>query len=386
MNKKYKSLITVSGEEKITESIATGGKVIFYEMAVGDGAGSQTIPNKEQTSLVSECYRARLNSLKLSGEDNIIAEMIIPAGIGGFTIREAALFDNDGVCMAVANVPDTCKPVLSEGSGRSTIIRIWLTVSSTENIELIEDTSIVIATIFDVLEATENSEKYTTEQLKSHTESRDHPAATLNEQGFTRLNNDIDSDNEDEAATPKAVKKAIERAIRGAWEQDNPIGTIRFFIQNLNPNERWPWSQWVYTGENKTIRVGKADGSNVGQAGGSDNVTLQRANLPAVRIDVSGETSELPAHELTTRGAGRHKHQGGMAAPGEAWDGDYIVGSDNDSHRTRNNTSEAEDHTHIIDVQAHKHNTTGKTDNLGESKSFSVVEAHTLLMCWSRVA
>jgi microcystin-dependent protein len=185
--------------------------------------------------------------------------------------------------------------------------------------------------------------------------------------------------------TPKGYRRCCEKAVSDAWELDNPVGTTRFFNQNLNPNERWPWSQWVYTGENKTIRVGKADGSNVGQTGGSDNVTLQRANLPAVQIDVSGETSELPAHELTTRGpAGTNIR--GVAAPGEAWDGDYIVGSDNDSHRTRNNTSEADDHTHIVDVQAHKHTTTGKTDNLGEGKSFSVVEAHTLLMCWARVA
>ncbi|MFW8292724.1 phage tail protein, partial [Klebsiella pneumoniae] len=86
----------------------------------------------------------------------------------------------------------------------------------------------------------------------------------------------------------------------------------------LNPNERWPWSQWVYTGENKTIRVGRADGSDVGQTGGSDTVTLQQANLPAVQVNVSGETSELPGQELTTREAGRHKHKGGMLAPGEA--------------------------------------------------------------------
>lgn len=184
----------------------------------------------------------------------------------------------------------------------------------------------------------------------------------------------------------QAITDAIAAARRDFWEEENPPGTVRFFAQNIDPNEKWPWSEWVYTGENKTIRVGKADGSNVGQTGGSDNVTLQRANLPAVQINVNGETSELPAHELTTRGAGRHKHQGGMAAPGEAWGGDYIVGSDNDSHRTRNNTSEADDHTHVIDVQAHKHNTTGKTDNLGEGASFSVVEAHTLLMCWARVA
>ncbi|MGP4879244.1 phage tail protein, partial [Klebsiella pneumoniae] len=124
-----------------------------------------------------------------------------------------------------------------------------------------------------------------------------------------------------------------------AWEEDNPVGTTRLFNSDLNPNERWPWSRWVYTGENKTIRIGKADGSDVGNTGGSDTITLQQANLPAVQIDVSGETSEQPARELAARAAGRHKHQGGMAAPGEAWDGDYVVGSDNDSHRTRNYTS-----------------------------------------------
>ncbi|STU37956.1 putative prophage tail fiber protein [Klebsiella pneumoniae] len=89
-----------------------------------------------------------------------------------------------------------------------------------------------------------------------------------------------------------------------------------FFNQNVNPNEKWPWSEWVYTGENKTIRVGKADGSNVGQSGGSDNVTLQQANLPAVQIDVSGETSEQGQQELTTSGNGRHRHRAGDGAPG----------------------------------------------------------------------
>lgn len=105
-----------------------------------------------------------------------------------------------------------------------------------------------------------------------------------------------------------------------------------------------------------------------------------------MQVSVSGETSELPAQELTTQGAGRHKHKGGMLAPGEVWDDNYVVGSDNDSRRTRNYTDEAGDHSHIVGVPAHKHTTTGKTENLGEGKSFSVVEAHTLLMCWSRVA
>jgi phage-related tail fiber protein len=75
-------------------------------------------PDDEQTSLINERFRTQLNSLKLSDTENIIiAEMIIPPEVGGFTIREAALFDDAGVCMAVANVPETYKPALAEGSG-----------------------------------------------------------------------------------------------------------------------------------------------------------------------------------------------------------------------------------------------------------------------------
>lgn len=385
MSKKYESLITVSGEGKIASSVVTGEKVVFYDMAVGDGAGSATTPDKEQTSLVNECYRARLNSLKLSDTDNIIiAEMIMPAEVGGFTIREAALFNDDGVCMAVANVPDTYKPVVSEGSGRSTIIRIWLTVSSTENIELIVDPSIVIATKDDVSKASSEVKDYTDEQLSEHASSRNHPDATLDDKGFTRLSNDIDSDDEDKAATPRAIKLAIESAIRAAWELDNPVGTTRFFNQNINPNERWEWSKWVYTGENKTIRIGKADGADVGATGGSDTVTLQRDNLPAVQIDVSGETSELPEATLTSKPAGRHKH-GGVPSRDNPWQ----IGGDISQRFNPANlgeTDEADDHQHEVVQPAHKHTTSGKTDNLGTGQSFSVVEAHTLLMCWSRVA
>lgn len=387
MSKLFKSIITVAGREKIAAAIVNGNKVIFSQMSVGDGGGSATTPGDEQAELVNERFRTQLNSLKLSDTENIIiAEMIIPPEVGGFTIREAALFDDAGVCMAVANVPETYKPALTEGSGRFTILRIWLAVSSTEAVELVVDPGIVLATVEDVINAGNEIKDYTDGQLSNHADSRDHPDATLNEKGFTRLSNAINSNDQDKAATPLAVRLAVEAAITAAWELDNPVGTVKFYAQNVNPNERYPWTEWVYTGEDKTIRIGKASGANVGTTGGNDTVTLQRGNLPAVKIDVNGETSELPAHELTTRGAGRHKHQGGMAAPGEAWDGDYIVGSDNDSRRTRNYTSEDGDHTHVIDAPSHKHNITGKTDNLGEGKSFSVVEAHTLLMCWSRVA
>ncbi|MBL4427256.1 phage tail protein [Klebsiella pneumoniae] len=356
---KYSAVVTAAGREKMAAAAITGQPVGFAFMGVGDGGGVVPSPDPAQASLVNERYRAALNRVVIADQSaNIIrAEMIMPPQVGGFWLREAGLFDEDGVCLAVASLAPSYKPLLAEGSGRLQALNIWIAVSSTADIELKADPSVILATVDEVNKAKNEAKDYA-----------------------DQVAGDLDTN------IQKVIADAITAAKRDFWEDDNPVGTTRFFNQNLNPNERWPWSKWVYTGENKTIRVGKADGSDVGQSGGSDTVTLQQANLPAVQVSVSGETSELPGQELTTGEAGRHKHKGGMLAPGEAWDDNYIVGSDNDSRRTRNYTDEVADHSHVVDLPPHKHTTTGKTDNLGEGKSFSVVEAHTLLMCWSRVA
>ncbi|KAB2320554.1 phage tail protein [Klebsiella quasipneumoniae] len=385
MSKAFKSIITKAGREKIAAAIVNGSKVVFSQMSVGDGAGNATTPCEEQASLVNERFRTQLNSLKLSDTENIIiAEMIIPPEVGGFTIREAALFDDAGICMAVANVPETYKPALAEGSGRFTILRIWLAVSSSEAVELVVDPGIVLATVEDLINTGNEIKDYTDEQLSEHAGSRNHPDATLLEKGFTRLSNDINSKDQDKAATPLALMRAIESAIRSSWELENPVGTVKFYAQNIDPNERYPWSRWVYTGENKTIRVGKADGSDVATTGGSDTVTIERANLPAVQIDVNGETDELPEKVLTTTKNGKHNH-GGVAGKDDPWE----IGGDVRqlfNPKELGVTDDAGEHEHEVTVPAHKHTTSGKTANLGEGKSFSVVEAHTLLMCWSRVA
>ncbi|HGK4186552.1 TPA: tail fiber protein, partial [Klebsiella pneumoniae] len=279
---------------------------------------------------------------------------------------------------------ETYKPALAEGSGRFTILRIWLAVSSSEAVELVVDPGIVLATVEDLINTGNEIKDYTDEQLSEHAGSRNHPDATLLEKGFTRLSNDINSKAQDKAATPLALMRAIESAIRSSWELDNPVGTVKFYAQNIDPNERYPWSRWVYTGENKTIRVGKADGSDVATTGGSDTVTIERANLPAVQIDVNGETDELPEKVLTTTKNGKHNH-GGVAGKDDPWE----IGGDVRqlfNPKELGVTDDAGEHEHEVTVPAHKHTTSGKTANLGEGKSFSVVEAHTLLMCWSRVA
>ncbi|HBR2956381.1 TPA: phage tail protein [Klebsiella pneumoniae] len=355
--KKYFAMLTDAGIQKFAEAALSGEPVGFSHMGVGDGGGTLPQPYATQTGLINELYRAPLNRLVIAdGGANIIrAEMVMFPQVGGFWLREAALYDDDGVCLALANLPPSYKPLLAEGSGRQQAVNLWIAVNNTADVRLVTDPAVVIASLGEV--------------NRAKNEAKDYADKIINELDIN---------------IQQAITEAVKTAVRDAWEEDNPPGTTRFFNQNLNPNERWPWSQWVYTGENKTVRVAKADGTNVGTTGGSDTVTLQKANLPAVQIDVSGETSEQEEQKLTTTRGGVHNH-GGVAGKDDPWE----IGGDVRqlfNPKELGVTDDAGEHDHEVTVPPHKHTTTGKTDNLGEGKSISVVEAHTLLMCWSRVA
>lgn len=353
----YYAILTDYGEAAFTKAVATGEPVNFAEMAVGDGAGIIPQPDRTRTGLVNEVYRGPLNRVVIADQSASVirTEMIILPQTGGFWLREAALYDDAGECLAVASLPPVYKPLLAEGAGRLQAINLWIAVSKTAAVELKTDPTVIIASVEEVERAKNEAKDYA-----------------------DKISGQLDTD------IQQVIADAITAAKRDFWEDDNPVGTTRFFNQNLNPNERWPWSQWVYTGENKTIRVGKADGSNVGQSGGSDNVTLQKANLPAVQIDVSGETSEQQEQKLKTTRGGVHNH-GGVAGKNDPWE----IGGDVRqlfNPKELGVTDDAGEHDHEVTVPPHKHTTSGKTANLGEGKSFSVVEAHILLMCWSRVA
>ena len=355
--KKYFAMLTDAGIQKFAEAALSGEPVGFSHMGVGDGGGTQPQPYATQTGLINELYRAPLNRLVIAdGGANIIrAEMVMFPQVGGFWLREAALYDDDGVCLALANLPPSYKPLLAEGSGRQQAVNLWIAVNNTADVRLVTDPAVVIASLGEV--------------NRAKNEAKDYADKIINELDIN---------------IQQAITEAVKTAVRDAWEEDNPPGTTRFFNQNLNPNERWPWSQWVYTGENKTIRVAKADGSNVGTTGGSDTVTLQKANLPAVQIDVSGETSEQAEQKLTTTRGGVHNH-GGVAGKDDPWE----IGGDVRqlfNPKELGVTDDAGEHDHEVTVPPHKHTTSGKTAKLGTGQSFSVVEAHTLLMCWSRVA
>ncbi|KAA5965117.1 MULTISPECIES: phage tail protein [unclassified Pantoea] len=170
MTTKYFALLTNQGAAKLANAAALGTKVNIASMGVGDGGGTLPTPDAAQTKLIGEKRRAQLNSLTVDAANSsqIIAEQIIPESEGGFWIREIGLYDADGVLIAVANCPETYKPQLAEGSGRTQTVRMILIVNSTTAVTLKIDPSVVLATRKYVDDAVIEVKAYADGVMKKH--------------------------------------------------------------------------------------------------------------------------------------------------------------------------------------------------------------------------
>lgn len=148
MTAKYLAILTNQGAARLANAAALGTKLNLTQMAVGDANGTLPTPDPAQTKLINQKRIAPLNLLTVdpANTSQIIAEQIIPENEGGFWIREIGLYDDAGVLIAVANCPETYKPQLQEGSGRTQTIRMILIMSSTSAITLKIDPSVVLAT------------------------------------------------------------------------------------------------------------------------------------------------------------------------------------------------------------------------------------------------
>lgn len=204
MSTKFKTVITTAGAAKLAAATAPGGrKVNITTMAVGDGGGKLPVPDAGQTGLIHEVWRHTLNKISQDKRNSnyIIAELVIPPEVGGFWMRELGLYDDAGTLIAVANMAESYKPALAEGSGRSQTCRMVIIVSSVASVELTIDTTTVMAT-----------QDYVDDKIAEHEQSRRHPDASLTAKGFTQLSSATNSISETLAATPKAVKAAYDLA------------------------------------------------------------------------------------------------------------------------------------------------------------------------------
>ncbi|HFU0002658.1 TPA: phage tail protein, partial [Escherichia coli] len=149
MSTKFKTVITTAGAAKLAAATVPGGKkVTLSAMAVGDGNGKLPVPDAGQTKLVHEVWRHALNKVSVDNKNKnyIVAELVVPPEVGGFWMRELGLYDDAGTLIAVANMAESYKPELAEGSGRAQTCRMVIIVSNVASVELSIDASTVMAT------------------------------------------------------------------------------------------------------------------------------------------------------------------------------------------------------------------------------------------------
>ena len=175
MTVKYYAILTNQGAARLANATMLGSKLNLTQMAVGDANGVLPTPDHAQTKLINQKRIAPLNLLSVdpNNQSQIIAEQIIPENEGGFWIREIGLYDDEGVLIAVANCPETYKPQLQEGSGRTQTIRMILVVTNTEAITLKIDPSVVLATRKYVDDEVLELRLYVDDQMRNHIAAQD---------------------------------------------------------------------------------------------------------------------------------------------------------------------------------------------------------------------
>ncbi|EGJ4704230.1 phage tail protein [Escherichia coli] len=239
MSTKFYTLLTDIGAAKLASAAALGVPLKITHMAVGDGGGVLPTPDAKQTALVNEKRRAALNMLYIDPQNSsqIIAEQVIPENEGGWWIREVGLFDESGALIAVGNCPESYKPQLAEGSGRTQTVRMVLITSSTDNITLKIDPAVVLATRKYVDDKVLELKVYVDDLMAKHLAAQDPhsqyaPKASPTFTGTPKAPTPAAGNNTTQIATTAFVQAALLTLIDGAPATLDTLKEIAAAINN----------------------------------------------------------------------------------------------------------------------------------------------------------
>ncbi|EFT7032329.1 phage tail protein [Escherichia coli] len=242
MSTKFYTLLTDIGAAKLASAAALGVPLKITHMAVGDGGGTLPTPDAKQTALVNEKRRAALNMLYIDPQNSsqIIAEQVIPENEGGWWIREVGLFDESGALIAVGNCPESYKPQLAEGSGRTQTVRMVLITSSTDNITLKIDPAVVLATRKYVDDKVLELKVHVDDQMAKHLAAPDPhsqyaPKESPTFTGTPKAPTPAAGNNTTQVATTAFVQAALTALINGAPATLDTLKEIAAAINN-DPN------------------------------------------------------------------------------------------------------------------------------------------------------
>ncbi|ECG8590753.1 hypothetical protein FNI11_13575 [Salmonella enterica subsp. salamae] len=361
-------IITDAGAALEAAALAAGTTVTLNTFGIDDGNGESITPDASQTSLINQVYTGDISSLSVSSDDAsvLVAQCIIPASSGGYTIRGIGIFADDGTLYAVGNFQDQVKPEPDSGYAASLEILVELAVSSTADITL----QVV-------------DDAYLTKEQ----------ADTL----YLQINNNL---SEIAAAGPDA--QAVARQNLGIVETcPYEVDDLYITRSKTDPATRWAGTVWMYLGEGLTLRTAKADQSDLGATVGSDSITLTVDNMPWHGHSIGGSTGSSDAADVTsgefdygTRTSsttGEHQHSFGAENSyyGDSSHTALMAGTgtyEGSSEGNHAHTTDIGSHYHTVTIPAHSHSLPESTEYSGGGTSFSILQQSINVAVWVRTA
>lgn len=124
--------VTVFGAAALAAAAVDEEKIIFTTMLIGDGNG--VVPNftGAETSLVHQVSSVPVKAVyrRAANPNFIYIDAVIPWDDGGYTIREAAVADENGNIIIIGKYQPLPKPDESSGEARQVTIRLIAVVSN----------------------------------------------------------------------------------------------------------------------------------------------------------------------------------------------------------------------------------------------------------------
>lgn len=148
MAQEYFAIVTDIGKQKLLAHSLDDTKANVILFAVGDANGLPYDPTPDMTSLKNEVWRGDVNEIKIDpATPNMVSfRTTIDGTVGGFTIREMAIIDDEGDTIAIANTPAVEKTAVTSGAGIGINPKLVIIADNIDSINIEVDPNIAGAT------------------------------------------------------------------------------------------------------------------------------------------------------------------------------------------------------------------------------------------------
>ena len=277
MASQYFAILTDYGTRAIAHALSQGQPLQLAKFAVGDGNGQAVTPTASATDLVHQTHIAPVSAVSLDPRNNkqVIVELTIPENVGGFYIREMGVFDAQNKLIAYANCPESFKPTESSGSGKVQVLRMILKVESSSAVTLSIDNSVIFVTRQQMTPKTITATTQNGFDDSGH--SHEINKASTSQQGIVQLTNDTGLESESLALTAKAGKKLAQL-----------IATVQLALNNYIPlNKR---SSAVNSNDENNVATSKAVKTAYDKGVEAKNAADNANNNANGRVSKSGDS------------------------------------------------------------------------------------------------